>query len=164
MCLVVYMHLYNRLFLFKWLGHIGCYLLSLFTLYTNVVSWRNRSHVNTNWHGLLRGVCTWVCREWESCLYDCDRLDTADKEAWGQSSQTAHRYRMAQCVLSICVCAFFLPVCCTQDCLFRGRCLTGHDAQELCVCVSVKEGNGWLYTPSNPAGQHKSSSVSPHAD
>lgn len=43
-----------------------------------------------------------LCREWELC--GCDRRQTADKETWGQSSQTVHRYRLSwSSYLSLCV-------------------------------------------------------------
>lgn len=38
----------------------------------------------------------------------------------------------------LCVFVYLEQGCCTQDCLFAGRCLTGREAQELCVCLSER--------------------------
>lgn len=69
-----------------------------------------------------------------------------------------------------------LPVCFCPggfaDCLFGGRCHTGREAQELCVCVFVRahvcvyvyQRNDCLHAASDPVGQHKPSCVPPQDD
>ncbi len=137
-CVRMCVYMYCGWFLYNLMSHIRCYLHNVLILYTKAVSRRSWSCVNTNCNGLLREVCVCVhvcvCREREreseSCVCKArNRWETADKETWGWSSQTVHRYRVARSFLSIPLCVRVCVCVCVWVCV--------------CVCVILA---GLLYT------------------
>lgn len=85
-------------------------------------------------------MCICECVERESvCKVVIDETQLIRRPGVGAVKQCTDTEWLGLSYLFLyeCVCVHFLLSCCSRDCLFRGRCLTGREAQELYACVCV---------------------------